>query len=274
MVTFKDIDRTDITGFLGNNLFQISVAYNLAVENNEKLILPHFEFENIFENPFFETLDKNELIKNIEFEYNEPHFQYKKIPYESNMNLNGYFQSPKYFNEVITKKNFKIKTEIKNQILNTVNSQLDKTYEEIFAYHKVTSLHVRRGDFLTFSHVFANLFEGDYYKKAIERLYSETDYFLIFSNDIPFCKGQFSGSKFIFSETEQEKSQGNKSAVHDLFLGSYCKNNIIANSTFSWWQGYLNDSPYKKVLYPQNWFRPGLHDVSELFPINKNWILI
>jgi hypothetical protein len=50
-------------------------------------------------------------------------------------------------------------------------------------------------------------------------------------------------------------------------------NNIIANSTFSWWGAYLNNNPEKIVCYPDQWFGPRAgHDTSDLFP--KDWIKI
>lgn len=274
MVFLRDIDRIDICGFLGNNLFQLLAGYNLARKNGTDLCVPDtWEYGNIFKKNYFRSIPKNVIENHIKHEYNESGFSYQEIPYQENLNLNGYFQSPKYFDGLNVRELLEPKLEIKNSIWETFNKQLDKPYDEIFAYHKVTAIHVRQGDYKNFPHVFCNLSQTDYYQEAFHKLDDYTDYFLVFSNDIPFCKDYFSGvvgaEKFIFSESDQEKSQGNKSSVHDLYLMSMCNNFIIANSSFSWWSAYLGDSIKKKVITPKNWFMNDT-DTKDLIP--KEWI--
>ncbi len=274
-IFLRDLDREDICGYLGNNLFILGAAYALAYKNKDELVIPiDWKYKDIFEERFFELENKEGFKQRIVSEYMEPFFHYRDIPYQMDMNLNGYFQSPKYFDNSNIKCLMKPNQGIVDNIFSTKNKTLDKTYDDILSYHRVTSLHVRAGDYWNLQQHFVNLSQTFYYQQAIEKLDPITDYFLIFSNDIPWCKENFKGEKFIFSDTDQEKAMGNASATFDLYLGSMCRNHILANSSFSWWQAYLNDSPYKRTIAPRNWFNVALqhNDTQDLYC--DDWIKI
>ena len=49
----------------------------------------------------------------------------------------------------------------------------------------------------------------------------------------------------------------------DLYLMSRCNHHILANSSFSWWGAWLNNSPHKLVIAPDRWF--GNQDCSDIY---------
>ncbi len=109
------------------------------------------------------------------------------------------------------------------------------------------SIHVRRGDYLDFEHIYKNLAKTDYYQRAIAEFPDDTK-FIVFSDDIEWCKSYppFQGERFSFSEGRNE--------VDDLNMMASCHHNILANSTFSWWGAYLNKHEDKIVICPKQEF--------------------
>jgi hypothetical protein len=86
----------------------------------------------------------------------------------------------------------------------------------------------------------------DYYERSVVYIeeHVNSPIFYIFSDDIPWCKENFkflSGAIFIENTT---------SAIEDLQLMKLAKHNIVANSSFSWWGGWLNADPNKIVIAP------------------------
>ena len=128
--------------------------------------------------------------------------------------------------------------------------------------NEICSIHVRRGDYLTKPNIHPTQ-TINYYMDAV-KLMSPNTLFLVFSDDIGWCKDNFKDfTNIVFIE-------GN-SDYEDLLLMSLCDNNIICNSSFSWWAAWLNQNPNKKVVAPKLWFGSGLnHNTKDITP--ENWI--
>lgn len=254
-----------LAGGLANLLFEVATAYSYSKQHNKKLLLPNIHslpmqgnnvinyVDNIFRNFRFKDISYNHRI------IPQKSFQYDPLPSYPNENivLDGHFQSYKYFDLYSDE----IKTLLQPDY-NTLEYIKDK-YGDILN-KTTTSIHVRRGDYLKLPDHYINL-DYNYYTKALSKT-PHSDYILVFSDDISWCKQTFKGDQYIFIENEKD--------YIDLYLMSMCNNNIIANSTFSWWGAWLNNNPDKVVVSPNQWFGPakGNRNLNDLIP--ENWIKI
>lgn len=118
------------------------------------------------------------------------------------------------------------------------------------------SIHVRRGDYLLPNHHFAIL-DSDYYETAIvENFWHPLDYnFVVFSNDIPYCREMLYGDNVWFVEPNGGEKVCSDSEKEDLALLSLCDHHIIANSSYSWWGAFLSKNKDKKIICPTNWLK-------------------
>jgi len=91
---------------------------------------------------------------------------------------------------------------------------------------------------------YVDLMQTSYYEDAM-RLFPQED-FLVFSDDIEWCKRQDMFSKCEFSEGNDE--------ITDFNLMAGCKAHIIANSSYSWWAAYISN---KKTVAPKQWYYDG-----------------
>ena len=220
-------------GRMGNALFQCAATISLALKNNTNYLFPQWKYQNDFN--LNNCFSNNINIKNI---YNEPFFHYQTIPYLEDTDLVGYFRSYLYWQGY---------DDIIKSLLTPINTFPIKW--------GTTSIHIRHGDYKQFEDCHPIL-KMDYYQKAMDMIKSQR--YLIVSDDIAWCKQNFIGEQFQFSEADE---------ITDLSLQVACENNILSNSSFSWWGAYLNKNPSKIVVAPKTWFGPGLqHDTKDLCP--------
>lgn len=145
-----------------------------------------------------------------------------------------YLQSEKYFKDYAN--------EIKEMYSDGINN-LD-----------YVAIHVRRGDYVN-NPFYVDLMNTDYYQKAMA-LFPEAE-FMVFSDDSVWCREQeiFKDCFFCISKGE----------IQDLNAMASCKAVITANSSYSWWGGYLSKG---KVVTPSQWFSDGIQRCD----LPESWI--
>jgi len=242
-------------GGIGNQMFQYALLR--AVSNNLQIEMkiPPGNYDLLRFN-----ILKNFDLSNDYVSFNEKFYHYDSQVFEIKQNIDflGYYQSYKYFDKLreILLSDFSFEKNIDNLSENILNDIKDKFCKEII------SIHIRRGDYLNYPDIHPVIT-----KRYIETCIKYFDNFgkfcyLIFSDDIPWCRENLLYNNLYFSESNDN--------LLDLCLMSKCNHNIIANSSFSWWGAWLNKHKDKIIKYPNIWFgKSGPQDVQDLIP--PNW---
>jgi hypothetical protein len=252
-----------LMGGLGNYLFQIAITYTYSKKMGKKMLFnindiysPHKPY-NYYTNNIFRKIEFNN-ITDFYTNVSEKSFEFNEIPnIDGNVTLNGYFQSEKYFIEVAEDilNLFEIDENTENYLSNKYSNSLSGN---------TCSIHIRRGDYLKLPNLHPTQ-DLSYYIESYNIIGNNFNY-LIFSDDIEWCYENFNFIKnkiFITGNTD----------FQDLYLMSMCDNNIIANSTFSWWGAWLNKNKNKIVIAPKLWFgNEANYNTIDLLP--ENWFKI
>ena len=125
---------------------------------------------------------------------------------------------------------------------------------------------VRRGDFLERDDL--NICGFDYFSRAIKIIKEKVSNpcFIVFSDDVAWCKKQYIFKDFLFEND-------NNTLSNKLFVMSKCSNFILSNSTFSFWSCFLSGAFNGKngiVVSPSSWSR--IEEKTKL--IYEDWITI
>ena len=286
-----------LMGGLGNQLFQIFTTLSYAIKSGNVFIFSDDTILGVGDNirptywetfllklkPFTRNMfPKFKVIKEKDFTYNDIDLTEIK---NQDVLLYGYFQSYKYFqNEFNTICKLINLVEIKNKLLQ--NRLEEYAYTSGFLYHTV-SMHFRLGDYKKLQE-YHPLMTYEYYEKALEHIILESGLIqnkLIQSkktmNVLYFCEEEdiidvlemIDRMKEKFPTINFVRCSNDLEDWEQMLLMSLCKNNIIANSSFSWWGAYFNFNQDKIVCYPSKWFGPSLdHNTKDMCP--DEWIAI
>ena len=273
-----------IKGGLGNQLFQYAVGRALALHHRlplkldltifktyklHRYLLDQFAIQADIatedeiiklkgrNNVLFSALRKAGLVKRKSYlkEKRSSYFD-ASVFKNDDVYLDGYWQNELYFSD--------IREELLRDLTSISSiSDLGVFYMEGIKKSNSVSLHVRRGNYLNLENF--NVLDIDYYMKAVEyiRKNVEKPTFYIFSDDLEWCKNSLGFlDNCIFVDST-------KTEIDDLKLMSFCKHNIIANSSFSWWGAWLNQNCKKTVIAPKGWL---LNDPGSSNVILSDWV--
>lgn len=269
-------DHIGSPGQLGNQMFKYASLKGIAKKNNLEYCIPPNKYTFIKVNPFSRRtkLHQHRLLhvfemknlKNLKFTNYQRILREKSFAFDHELynncpdkvQINGFFQSEKYFSEL--RKEILEDFSFKKKVQHKVN-----LFAEDFG--NFTSIHVRRNDFI--SNPNHSELSVDYYKNAIKN-FSVKDKFIVFTDDIGWVKSQklFKGEN-IFCASDL----GITGDISELCLMTKATNSIIANSTFSWWGAWLSNS--KNIITPKLWFKNSQLsslDTTDLIP--ERWMKV
>ena len=277
-----------LMGGLGNQLFQIFATIAYSIRTNRRIVFTHCDslttgtvrptYWETFLMPlkFFTTLNPAHGLTNYDILHNfyrnkEDGFHYREISDlddKNNVILVGYYQSYRYFIDYLP------------SILSMIqlNKQQDSIKKELNLLNtSVTiTMHFRLGDYKDIQG-FHPLMPLMYYENALSELitirgiencpsvlyFCQAEDNVIVSDYVRVLNMKWPG--IIFNKADDTIPDWKQ-----MLIMSCCRDNIIANSTFSWWGAFLNQTTNKLVYYPSEWFGPQLakHNTSDLFPAN------
>lgn len=260
-----------LRGGLGNQLFQFAAAYSLARLKGVELkadrytytkhpfrkyelgyfniALPEAGRDEVHRftgtNPVSRYINKKTNYLYCPTVFAQPHYHFYEdffsLPVP--IYLSGYWQSEKYFAGVAD--------DLRKMI--TPATSLDPKNADVVSTVRScdsVAVHIRRSDYVQGS--FFQPMSLDYYRRALDQISKKINNprYFIFSDDIAWSRQQLA---HLNDATFVDHNKGDDS-YKDLLLMSACRNQIIANSTFSWWAAWLNNTPAKTVIAPATWF--------------------
>lgn len=285
-----------ITGGLGNQLFQYAAARRLSILHRTTLKLDITSFEDYDWHAYSlkpfriqETLATPQEIQRVKGTsrkglvsslnrrlnpyYRSPIFGESFFrPYDptiletpKNIYLAGFWQSEKYFADIqdVIRREFTIKYEVDSR---------SQAIAKMIASTQSISLHVRRGNYVSNSQV--NSVHGtcsiEYYQECVKRIRQTvtSPHFFVFSDDLNWVRANL----YLDYPTTFVVHNDASRDYEDLRLMSQCKHHILANSTFSWWGAWLGNSPKSQVIAPCRWFNTPDIDTRDLIP--SEWQIV
>lgn len=253
---------TDLTGNLGNHLFQYAVCRTVAEDAGLEWGInpvPYGDYYGGANQMDFMDIDFGKSIENIQYEYQEKVTQIQHVDtvnihhydpdivknIKDNTKLTGCFQTEKYFlhNKESVKKWLSIKPDKiieYEKRLKEANLELDEN---------TCVINIRGGEYKGYPLL---VLGKQYFENAMQHIRNHADIgqeikFVVISDDPNYAQGILGLPTYHF----------------DIGMDYYVINSarwlILSNSSFAWFPAWLNEI-YRMVIAPKYWAR---HNVSD-----------
>lgn len=177
----------------------------------------------------------------------------------------GYFQSWRYFDDCAAELRARMSR------LTKPSDWYLEMCERISPGSGTIGLHVRRGDYMAqYEYKFHGLATRAYYERSLSYLrqmgFSGPVYVSTDSQDM--VSREFAGmGEFLWIDPPPGTSP-----YEVVLLLSRVDGLVTANSSFSWWAGYLGERPGRVVIAPRPWFTNIQTDTRDLLP--PSWLTL
>ena len=180
------------------------------------------------------------------------------LEYGDNTYLSGYWQSNKFFRhfDSTIRSDFSFKV--------SPNEKVKRILERILSCESI-GVHVRRGDYVNvpLNKEIFHICGINYFSNSLHYIIKQVPLAkaFVFSDDPIWCQKNL----HFPVKTEFIANNHGSNSFWDMYLLSFCKHQIISNSSFGWWASWLNNNPNKIVVAPKKWFNNNI-DGSEIVP--------
>jgi len=247
-----------LRGGLGNQLFCWAAAFSLSTRLERELVLLggkirrtdyHILDPRSFDLDYFGfreasrarsvwdlRIERKPIFRESGFDYDS---RFEDIP--GPVRLDGYFQSWRYFEAV--------QPAVRNLLTSRMELSLDPgDMRRRVKGERWIGVHVRRGDY---EKVGIMALPGqDYYSAAVEKVQQLTGvtHVVVFSDDVVAARKVVPFADQYLGPAEV------RNAGDVLNLLSQADGLVGANSSLSWWAGFLNREPESPKIFPKEWF--------------------
>ncbi len=251
-------------GRLGNSLWQIAAMIGFCQKYGCDMQIPKWYYSQYFMFPQPEYIIDpviNKTAGEISFRHTPEHWDnYKEDFINTTVELKGWFQSYKYFND------YKEKVREQLSFSHSFQAEVKEQFSDVFTRPTI-AISIRRGDYVNNSNYWQ--LPINYYIGALYNNFSDWSNYsiVVFSDDLNYAKTHLQCLPNIYFAD-------GLSDIGQLCLMTMCDNFILSNSTFSFWGAFLGEKEYSKIVRPNFHFDGPLlkdNDWQDYYP--PHWIV-